>query len=93
MGEVDDEQKYLSSQYPIWALRDLLEIIHGTSESILQDSFSFVPSFLEKLTFCQVYDFIKSNKQLIYHKKDFTHVTSCDMCHKDIRYCDIGIFS
>jgi len=73
IGKVDGERKYLPRQYLLWTLRDLLDIINGT-ESNFQSTFS------EKLTFSQLYDFIKMNKQLIYNN-NIPH-TSClfDTC-------------
>ena len=67
VGKINGERKYLSRQYLLWTLRDLLDIVNGSSES-LQNSQSFVSTFSEKLTFSQLYDFIKGHKQFIYNK-------------------------
>ena len=60
-------------QYLLWTLRDLLDIINGTESN-------FVSTFLEKLTFSQLYDFTKTQKQFIYNK-DIPHTSCfCDTC-------------
>ena len=52
-----------------------MEIINGTCESILQSSSDVVCSFSEKLNFCELYNFKKSQK-LFIHNKNISH-TSC----------------
>ena len=52
-----------------------MEIINGTSVSILQSSSDVVCCFSEKLNFCELYNFIKSQKLFIYNK-NISH-TSC----------------
>ena len=63
-GKVDGEPKYLPRQYLLWTLKDLLDMINGSE----LHSSNFVPSFSEKLSFSQLYDFIKSHKQFVYNK-------------------------
>ena len=81
VGKVNGERQYLPRQYLLWTLRDLLDIVNGTSELLsLQNSSSFVSMFTEKLTFSQIYDFIKSNKQFIFNK-NIPHTSClCDIC-------------
>ena len=52
-----------------------MEIINGTSVSILQSSSDVVCCFSEKLNFCELYNFIKGQKLFIYNK-NISH-TSC----------------
>ena len=61
IGKVNGERKYLPRQYLLWTLKDLLDIINGSE----LHSFNFVSTFLEKLTFSQLYDFIKSHKRFV----------------------------
>ena len=64
IGKVDGERKYLPRQYLLWTLKDLQDIINGSE---LRSS-NFVSTFSEKLSFSQLYDFIKSHKQFVYNK-------------------------
>ena len=57
IGKVDGERKYLPRQYLLWTLKDLLDIINGSE----LHSSNFVSTFSEKLTFSQLYNFIKSH--------------------------------
>ena len=59
-----------------WWVKDLLDIINGSE----LHSFNFVSIFLEKLTFSQLYDFIKSDKQFVYDKNIFYTSCLCDNC-------------
>ena len=75
-GKVDGEPKYLSRQYLLQTLKDLLDIINGSE----LHSSNFVPSFSEKPSFSQLYDFIKSHKQFVYDK-NMPHTSClCDTC-------------
>ena len=76
IGKVDGERKYLPRQYLLWTLKDLLDIINGSE----LHSSNFVSTFSEKLSFSQLYDFIKSHKQFVY-KKYILHMSClCDTC-------------
>ena len=57
-------------------MKDLLDIINGSE----LHSSNFVSIFLEKLTFSQLYDFIKSHKQFVYDKNIFYTSCLCDNC-------------
>ena len=76
IGKVDGERKYLPRQYLLWTLKDLLDIIN---DSELHFS-NFVSTFSEKLSFSQLYDFIKSHKRFVYDK-NLPHTSClCDTC-------------
>ena len=76
IGKVDGERKYLPRQYLLWTLKDLLDIINGSE----LHSSNFVSTFSEKLSFSQLYDFIKSHKQFVYNK-NIPHTSClCDTC-------------
>ena len=67
---------YLHRQYLLWTLKDLLDIINGSE----LHSSNFVSTFSEKLSFSQLYDFIKSHKQFVYNK-NIPHTSClCDTC-------------
>ena len=86
IGKVDGERKYLPRQYLLWTLKDLLDIINGSE----LHSSNFVSIFLEKLTFSQLYDFIKSHKQFVYDKNTFYTSCLCDNC-KNIAFFGLKV--
>ena len=75
IDKTDGERQYLPLQYLLCSLKDLHDILNGTSASIGQAPPNFQTTFSEKLTFSQLYDFIKNHKQYI-HNKNIPH-TSC----------------
>ena len=71
MGKVNGERQYQQMQYLLWTLRELLEIVNGCTQiSHLNSSEEecYESKFNVKLTFCQLYDFIKINKYYIFNK-------------------------
>ena len=75
IGKIDVERQHLPRQYLLWSLKYLHDILNGTSPLIGQAPPNFQTTFSEKLTFSQLYDFIKNHKQYI-HNKNIPH-TSC----------------
>ena len=70
MGKVNGERQYQQKQYLLWTLRELFEIVNGCTQiSHLNSSECFESKFNVKLTFCQLYDFIKVNKYYILINK------------------------
>ena len=66
VGEFEGKRKYLSKQYLRWSLGELLDIVNGTNELVGTDEYQkFEDAFGFKLTFSQLYDFVKSHKELI----------------------------
>ena len=83
-GKIDGEREYLPRQYLLWSLKDLYDILNGTSASIGQAPPNFQTTFSEKLTFSQLYDFIKNHKQYIYNK-NIPHTSClCDTCENSV---------
>ena len=79
VGKVDGKKQFLQKRYLLWTLRDLLDIANGCSV-VNQDDLTFVGSFEHKLSFRQLYGFIKSRKQYIYNK-DIPHSAClCEIC-------------
>ena len=84
IGKIDGERQYLPRQYLLWSLKDLHDILNGTSASIGQAPQNFQTTFSEKLTFSQLYDFIKNHKQYIYNK-NIPHTSClCDTCENSV---------
>ena len=77
---------YLHRQYLLWTLKDLLDIINGSE----LHSSNFVSTFSEKLSFSQLYDFIKSHKQFVYNKNIPHTPCLCNTC-KNIVLLDKGL--
>ena len=71
-----------------WWVKDLLDIINGSE----LHSSNFVSIFLEKLTFSQLYDFIKSHKQFVYDKNIFYTSCLCDNC-KNIVFLGLKVWA
>ena len=61
-----------------------MEIIDGTSESIPQSSSDVVCSFSEKLNFCELYNFIKSQKLFIHNKNISQTSCLCDTWENNV---------
>ena len=76
IGKLDGERKYLPWQYLLCTLKDLLDIINGSE----LHSSNFVSTFSEKLSFSQLYDFIKSHKEFVYNKYIPHTSCLCDTC-------------
>ena len=65
IGKSEGKRKYLPKLYLLWSLRELLDIVNGTNELIYTDEYrTFEDAFGIKLTFSQLYDFVKSHKKL-----------------------------
>ena len=77
MGKVNGERKQLPKQYLLWTLRYLLDIINGAESN-------FESTFSEKLTFSQLYDFIKTHQQFIYNKDILHRSCLCDTCENTV---------
>ena len=71
--KVNGERIYLPKQYLLWTLRDILDIVNGESSN-------FQTTFSEKLTFSQLYDFIKANKQFVFNNKIPHTSCLCETC-------------
>ena len=84
IGKVDGERQYLPRQHLLWSLKDLHDILNETSVLIGQAPPNFQTTFSEKLTFSQLYDFIKNHKQYIYNK-NIPHTSClCDTCENSV---------
>ena len=83
-NKIDGDRQYLPLQYLLWSLKYSHDILNGTSASIGQAPPNFQTTFSEKLTFSQLYDFIKNHKQYIYNK-NIPHTSClCDTCENSV---------
>ena len=72
-------REYVQKRYLLWSLRDLLEILNGTKLDCGSNE-SFFKKFGSNLSFSLLYNYIKSQKHLIYNK-DIPHGSClCEVC-------------
>jgi len=69
----------------LWTLNDLLDIANGCSANINGEfDDNFVNGFDHKLSFRQLYDFIKQNKEYVFNK-NIPHATClCEICENAV---------
>ena len=79
VGKEYGQRKYLQKRYLLWNIRDLLEIVNGRGDI---DDDSFQSKFNKKITFWQLYKFLKEHKEYKFNK-NFPH-ESCarEVCEK-----------
>ena len=79
VGKVGGISQYVQKQYLLWTLRDLLDIINGNAMAVRANE-NFESVFLEKMSFGQLYQFVKSHKQYIFNR-DIPHSSClCEVC-------------
>ena len=79
MEKVDDQKMFRQKKYLLWTLNDLLDIANCCSVSP-NDNNTFGTAFDWKLSFCQLHEFIKSNKEYIYNKNIPYTACLCEIC-------------
>ena len=85
MGKVDGQKMFRQKKYLSWTLNTLLDIANGCSVSSNENN-NFVPAFDRKLSFRQLYEFIKSNKEYICNK-NIPHTTClCEICENAVYF-------
>ena len=78
------KSKFVPIRYLLWTLTDLLEMVNGCS-LVVEDGFdSFCDIFLKKLTFHQLYHFIKSRKQFVYNRDIPQASCLCEICENKV---------
>ena len=84
MGKVNGKKVYETKKYLLWTLNELLNIANGCEATGIQPEDSFVSQFGKKLSFRQLYELIKTNKQYIYNK-NIPHATYlCEICENAV---------
>ena len=80
IGKENGKSKFVPTRYLLWTLRDLLDMVNGCS-LVVEDGFdSFCDIFEKKLTFRQLYHFIKSRKQFVYNRDIPQASCLCEIC-------------
>ena len=73
----NDQRKYLQKWYLLWNIRDLLEIANGRGDI---DDDSFQSKFNKKITFRQLYNFLKEHKEYKFNKNIPHESCACEVC-------------
>ena len=74
IGKINGKKVYETKKYLLWTLNDFLHILNGCEVTGIQTEDSFMNEFGRKLSFRQLYELIKANKQYIYNK-NIPHAT------------------
>ena len=79
-GKINGKKVYETKKYLLWTLNGLLDVLNGCEVTGIQTEDSFLNEFGRKLSFRQLYELIKANKQYSYNK-NIPHVTClCEIC-------------
>ena len=62
------KREYVKKRYLLWTLRDLLNIINGAKLDVVSNINTFSGTFGKDLIFSSLYNYIKSQKHLIYDR-------------------------
>ena len=80
IGKIDGESKHKQKQYLLWPLREIVSIAN-CKEAVDK---SFESKFNKKLTFSQLYDFLKIHKEYIYNI-NIPHASClCEICDNSL---------
>ena len=86
MGKVNGQKFFRQKQYLLWTLNDLLDIANGCSATNVESNDTFVGNFDHKLSFRQLYEFIKQNKEYVFNR-DIPHATClCEICENAVYF-------
>ena len=84
-GKLDKVKKFGQKRYLLWSIRDIMDLINGSkiveSDSVMD---TFELQFGKKLTFRQLYDLFKRNKQYIFNRKIAQWSCLCEICENAI---------
>ena len=75
---VDGQRKYLQVRYLLWIIKEALTIANR-SDSI-EGAESFVAKFEKKLTFRQIYNFLKKHKEIKWNQNIPHESCTCEVC-------------
>ena len=80
-GKIDGVSQFVQKQYLLWSLKDLHEIINGNEVvGIDVSDQSYADRFDEKLSFANMYGFLKSKKQFIWNRNIPEFSCLCEVC-------------
>ena len=80
IGKENGKSKFVPIRYLLWTLRNLLDMINGSS-LVAQEKFdSFEEIFDKRLTFRQLYNFVKSRKYFVFNRDIPQASCLCEIC-------------
>ena len=84
-GVVNKVKKFAQKRYLLWKIRDIFDMINGSKVMENNPNFdTFKSNFEKKLTFRQLYDILKRNKQYIFNKKIPQWSCLCEICENAV---------
>eukprot|EP00111_Clytia_hemisphaerica_P010989 TCONS_00032233-protein len=78
LRKVNGKSEYAQKRYLQWTLKELLDIINGNKE--VEKSSSFREEFERDLSFRQLHNFIKMNKQYKFSNQTPHESCTCEVC-------------
>ena len=84
IGKLDGVKQYEQKRYFLWPLRDILDILNGSGESVVNESETYTKRFAEKLTFSLFYKFIRVHKEYVFHKNIPHYTCLCEDCENTV---------
>ena len=84
IGKLDGTKQYEQKRYFLWPLRDILDILNGSGENVVNQSETYTERFAEKLTFSMFYKFIKRRKEYVFHKNIPHYTCLCETCENAV---------
>lgn len=84
VGMDGGKRRYKQKRYLLWKLRDLLEIINGSTSN--ENFLSFPETFEHKLSFRQLYDFLKVHKEIFWNGKIPHSSCLCEICENTVLF-------
>ena len=83
VGKINGERAYVQKRFLLWKIRDVVDIANGINgEANEMQKFSDV--FESKLTFVQLYSYLKSHKQYVFNR-DIPHSSClCEICENAV---------
>ena len=80
VNKINGKKVYETRKYLLWTLNDILDILNRCEVTGIHTKDSCMNEFGRNLSFRQLYELIKANKQYIYNK-NISHATClCEIC-------------
>ena len=76
---------FIPKCYLLWTIREILEIANGSD--MVKTCETFQDKFQKKLTFRQLYDFIKFHKECILNRSISHWSCLCQICDNAVMLC------
>lgn len=85
MGKDNGQKLFRLRKYLLWTLNEVLDTANECSVTNESDD-TFVSVFDRKLSFRQLYDFIKLNKEYVYNRNIPHAIRLCEICEKAVYF-------